>query len=305
MKPGSGISVKNLIRAMRLPFVSASALPFIFGSLLNKDGFNVLNFLLGLIGVVATHLSANLINDYADSKSGRDWQDKKYYGLFGGSKLIQEGVLSELFYFKLAVLFLVVAGTCLLMLAFTLHSMLIIQFFLVIVILSWAYSQKPFRLSYRMAGEPVIFLLFGPALVMGGYFIQNEIFPDARSFILSLPFGFLTTALLFINEVPDAEADATVGKKTWVALTGKQNAYIVYAILVLFAFFYIAVSMALGYVKWPAVFVFAAALCCIKAFMILKKDYGNKDRLLAASRLTIIGLVIMNVVLILDILFFT
>ena len=259
MKPGSGISVMNLFRAMRLPFVSASALPFIFGSLLNKDGFYFLNFLLGLTGVVATHMSANLINDYADSKSGRDWQDKKYYGLFGGSKLIQEGVLSELFYFKLAVLFLVVAGTCLLMLAFTLHSMLIIQFFLVIVILSWAYSQKPFRLSYRMAGEPVIFLLFGPALVMGGYFIQNEIFPDARSFILSLPFGFLTTALLFINEVPDAEADATVGKKTWVALTGKQNAYIVYAILVLFAFFYIAVSMALGYVKWPAVFVFAAA----------------------------------------------
>ena len=75
-----------------LPFLSASVLPFVFGSLIIRDNFNLAGFLLGLVAVMSTHLSANLINDYADSKSGADWQDRSFYGLFGGSKLIQEKV---------------------------------------------------------------------------------------------------------------------------------------------------------------------------------------------------------------------
>src|SRR5437763_501003 len=97
--------ISNLIRALRLPFFSASALPFVFGSLISWPVFNVATFCLGLVGAVSAHLSANLINDYADSLSKADWQDRAFYGFFGGSKLIQEGVFSEQLYLKLATLF--------------------------------------------------------------------------------------------------------------------------------------------------------------------------------------------------------
>jgi len=66
--------LKLLIRALRLPFSSASILPFICGSVLAKADFKWLNFFLGLSAVLATHLAANLINDYADSKSGAKYQ---------------------------------------------------------------------------------------------------------------------------------------------------------------------------------------------------------------------------------------
>ncbi|MFA5096893.1 MAG: hypothetical protein WC478_06095, partial [Candidatus Omnitrophota bacterium] len=85
---------KKIIRALRLPFISASILPFVFGSLIARQDFNMLGFTLGLLAVIFTHLSANLINDYFDSKSGVDWRDGNFYGFFGGSKLIQEGALS-------------------------------------------------------------------------------------------------------------------------------------------------------------------------------------------------------------------
>ena len=87
----------NFIRAFRLPFITASTLPFVAGSLFERGNFNFTGFILGFIAVAATHLSANLINDYADSRSGADWGDRHYYGLFGGSKLIQEGGLTESF----------------------------------------------------------------------------------------------------------------------------------------------------------------------------------------------------------------
>lgn len=61
-------SLKNLIRALRLPFITASALPFIFGSLAAQNEFKLLNFALGLIAVIAAHLSANPINDYAQKE---------------------------------------------------------------------------------------------------------------------------------------------------------------------------------------------------------------------------------------------
>ena len=139
---------------------------------------------------------------------------------------------------------------------------------------------------------------------MGGYFIQTEIFPDARSFILSLPFGFLTTALLFINEVPDADADRNVGKRTWVFIAGKKNAHIVYALLMFFSFFYIAVCIALHYVHVWAFFAFAGILFCIRAYTILKNSFDDKDRLLTASKLTIMAQFTVSVVLILDLLLF-
>jgi len=102
--------IKNIIRAFRLPFLSASILPFIFGSLIKRGNFNLVGFLLGLVAASTTHLSANLLNDYADAKSGVDWRDRNFYKFFGGSKLIQEKVLSESFYLCAAVIFALLAG---------------------------------------------------------------------------------------------------------------------------------------------------------------------------------------------------
>jgi 1,4-dihydroxy-2-naphthoate octaprenyltransferase len=61
-------NIAIFIRALRLPFIVVSILPFIYGSLIERRGFNYGGFLLGLSAVISTHLSANLINDYADSR---------------------------------------------------------------------------------------------------------------------------------------------------------------------------------------------------------------------------------------------
>ena len=61
---------------------------------------------------------------------------------------------------------------------------------------------------------------------MGAYFIQTRIFPSAKNFYLSLPFGFLTVALLFANEAPDFPQDVKVSKHNWVGIIGPGQAYI-------------------------------------------------------------------------------
>jgi 1,4-dihydroxy-2-naphthoate octaprenyltransferase len=279
--------LNNLIRALRLPFIAASILPFVFGSLIRRQHFNAAGFWAGVIAVAATHLSANLINDYADSKSGADWQDKRFFGFFGGSKLIQEKTLPESFYFKTAVLFGVAALASVCALAAILRDFSAIAFFLAIIFLGWSYSAGPLRLSYRRLGEVVIFILFGLAPVMGGYFIQTGVFPDRASFLLALPFGFFTTAILYANEVPDYNDDKKAGKMTWVDLTGQKKAYLLYGLLMSLGFCFIALDMKLGYLSRTCVLALAFTAPAIRAMAILKRYYGDKVKLVESSRLTI------------------
>ncbi|MBN3038544.1 MAG: prenyltransferase [Candidatus Omnitrophica bacterium] len=281
------ISIKNLIRALRLPFVSVSVLPFIFGSLHALPNFFLPTLFLGLLAAICTHLSANLINDYADSKAGTDWKDRRFFKFFGGSKLIQEGVLAESFYLNLAISFAAFAFICVIGLALMLKSIVIVIYYLIILFLGWAYSQKPWQFCYRRLGEVVIFILFGPALVMGGFFIQTKLFPTLDGFILSLPFGLLTTAILYANEVPDYPDDREAGKCNWVGFLGVQKAYIIYDWLISLCFLSIMLSIYLGYLGTLALFSLIMILPALKAAKIIKNDYADKEKLVLSSKLTI------------------
>jgi 1,4-dihydroxy-2-naphthoate octaprenyltransferase len=287
------------MRALRLPFIAASVLPFIFGSLIARQGFNFLGFLLGLVAVVATHLGANLINDYADSKSGADWQDKGFYKFFGGSKLIQEGVLSERFYLRLAVLFGVISFVSVIALSASLRSPAPAVYYSAIIFLAWSYSTRPLQFSYRRAGEVIIFLLFGPAVVMGGYFIQARIFPDLRSFLLSLPFGLFTTAILFANEVPDFPEDRKAGKHTWVSVSSPARAFIIYYLIACAGFAAIALCIFLKYLGKGALLSFLFIPLALKAGRIIQRFWHDKIKLMESSKMTIGLQTIISIVLIL------
>lgn len=292
---------KNLIRALRLPFVSASILPFIFGSLIDRHGFSISKFSLGFIAVLCTHLSANLINDYADSKSKTDWQDMGFYKYFGGSKLIQEGIFSEKFYLRCAVFFAVLSACAMIMLSVIMKRVGLMAIFAGIIFMSWAYSTKPFQFSYRKLGEIVIFLLFGPALVMGGYFIQTGIFPDLKSFMLSLPFGFLTTAVLYANEVPDFLDDTKTGKLTMVTIFGHRQAYVFYYLLIFTAFIFIILNVMSGYINYFALVSLIFIFTAVKSARILKEYPEDKIRLVKSSMLTIAIQTIVSLILIIGI----
>lgn len=296
--------IQIYIRALRLPFIVVSVLPFLFGALASGDSFVLCPFLLGLAGVVSSHLSANLLNDYADSKSNADWQDKNFYGLFGGSKLIQEKILSEKWYFNGFLFFGAVAFLSVVFLSVYIESYLCFFMYLLILALYFSYSHPPLKFSYRKMGEVIIFLLFGPALVMGGYFIQTGVFPDAKSLLISLPFGFLTTATLFCNEIPDYNEDKKAGKITGVAYFGKKKAFIGYFILEGLVFLSLVINLWIGYFNGFILLSFIFFPLVLRAAYVLAFYYNSKKKVLEASVYSILIHVFISVVLILDLLYF-
>lgn len=204
-------------------------------------------------------------------------------------------------YFRLAVLFVFLGAGSISLLAVLLKSFLAISLFLIIIFLSWSYSEKPLQFSYRRTGELIIFLLFGPVPVMGGYFIQTGIFPDLRSFLLALPFGFFTTAILFANEVPDYREDKKAGKFTWVSLTGIDKAFLLYLVLILLGLLSIILAVALGFLSFWAYVAFVALVPALKAVDILRQYPDNKLKLMQSSQLTIATQTIVSIILILSV----
>lgn len=277
----------TVVRALRLPFLTASVLPFIFGSLASNPPFNYLLFMLGFFTVAATHLSSNLINDYFDSKSKADWQDRRFYGFFGGSKLIQEGVISEKQYFIASVFCAIVAFICVVVISRYLNNFFPLFAYLAAIFLGWQYTGLPLKFSYRGLGEPVIFLLFGPVLVMGAYFIQAGVFADIKSLAISFPFGFFTLAILISNEIADYLNDKNVHKYTWVVGIGGKQAYLIYFIVVILGFFSVLFCVYSNYLNNFALFVLFLIPDSIKAGAILKSNYLDKARLCESSKIVI------------------
>ena len=109
----------------------------------------------------------------------------------------------------------------------------------------YAYTGPPFRLKYRALGEPVIFIVFGPLLLLGAAWAQTGRF-EMAALLLSVPVGLATTAILVGNNFRDREEDGAAGIRTIGTLAGGMPARIVYFATVIGAVAGLAAMAAAG-----------------------------------------------------------
>ena len=178
---------------------------------------------LTLLFALVAHAGANVINDYYDALSGCDAVNTDRIAPFtGGSRFIQNNVLTErqtaIFGYVLLAS-IVPAGLWL-----TCQSgPLLLLIGGAGLISGWAYSAPPFKLQSRSLGEIGIMLAW-LSIVLGADYVQAQsISPPAL--IAGLAYAPLVANVLFVNQVPDRIADATVCKNTLIvrwsaAITG-------------------------------------------------------------------------------------
>lgn len=173
-------------------------------------GFDPLRAAATLALAVTAHAGANVLNDYHDALSGADAANQE--GLFpfsGGSRLIQQGLVSEADTARwAAVLLLLLVVPAGLLLA--LHSgggLVLIG--MAGLFLAWAYSAPPLALMARGLGEVAVALAWW-LVVLGADYVQRRQFfviPAATA----ASFALLAANILLANGFPDAAADARVG----------------------------------------------------------------------------------------------
>ncbi len=224
------------IRAARLPFLTGSLMPVaLAGALAIYQGRwgGFFYFCLTMLGVAALHTGGNLINDYYDS-FGSDPLNRYATPFSGGSRVIQEGEMSAEAVRNLAYLCLGVGVVCGLVLVSSGRPWVAVLGLFGLAA-AYLYSAAPVQLMSKGLGEMTIFLAFGPMLTLGAFYaITGAVTP--AGFYVGLPLAFLITAILWINEFPDLEADTAAAKEHLVARLGLERSRQIYAGLMLAPF---------------------------------------------------------------------
>jgi 1,4-dihydroxy-2-naphthoate octaprenyltransferase len=181
-------------------------------------------FALVAVGAVALQVAANTFNDYFDWRSGTDLANNEYFQPFsGGSRSIELRLITAPALFRVGLGAIAVATAVGVALTW-LCGPEILGFGVAGALSAFFYTAPPLRLVARKGlGELLIGLNFGPLMVAGTAFCLTGTL-TVMDFVAGLPIGLLTTAILWVNQFPDAVSDEATGKNNLVVVLGKRAA---------------------------------------------------------------------------------
>lgn len=283
------MNCKIWLKAIRIPFFTATVIPVTLGSIIawyDTNKFMWMRFWLAMLGTLFIHIGTNLSNDYFDHLSGCDEANPNPTPFSGGSRVIQEGLIApkKILYVSLASFIL--GGTIGLYLNYLCGGNVILILGIIGIFLGFFYTAKPLRIGYGSLGELAVGIGFSPLIVLGSYYVQAQrlLF---KVFLISIPVGILIALVLFINEFPDYLADKTVGKRTLVVILGKRRAVILYHILLTSVYLVVAFLVIFKFLPLMSLIVFLSLPLAIKAYLISKNNFDKIYELLPANAYTI------------------
>jgi 1,4-dihydroxy-2-naphthoate polyprenyltransferase len=206
------------------------------------DGYriNIWHAFLAGLGLILTHASVNILNDYFDFRSGID-QAVKRTPFSGGSGILPASLLTPrqvlglgiacfLLAVPIGIYFIIVSGWQLLPL------LLLAAFFIVL--------YSPLILKHPWP-EWAAGVGLGALPILGMYFALTGAYTYSAT-IACIPSAFLVHNLLLLNEFPDVAADKIANRQTVPIALGLDKAAVFYSVVAIAVYVWIIVWVAAG-----------------------------------------------------------
>ncbi len=249
--------LKHWLKAFRLRTLPLALSCILLGSALAKSEgyFSYTIFILAITTTVFLQILSNLSNDYGDSIHGADNAER-----VGPARAVQSGAISAQHMKKAMIVFVTLSLFSGIALVYEgtkdidwSYGILFIALGIGAIAAAIKYTAGKNPYGYRGFGDLFVFLFFGIVGVMGTYYLYCHELQSA----LLLPaaaIGFLSAAVLNLNNMRDRIPDEKAGKRTLVVHLGKERA------------------------KFYHLFLLSAANICALAFVLMK--YENPKQLL-------------------------
>ena len=210
----------------RVKTLPAAVAPVLIGTSY-AEKINWSNAFLALVVSLFLQIAVNFANDYSDGVRGTDTHR------IGPVRLVASGLASASSVKVASLISFLIAAIAGFVLALTISPWL----FLVgaaSIWAAWGYTggKKPY--GYFGFGELSVFIFFGLVATVGSYYIQTEQF-NWQIFLLALPVGTLSCAILAINNLRDLPQDKLVGKRTMAVRIGEKNTRVFFMLLLVTA----------------------------------------------------------------------
>ncbi|MCB8995331.1 MAG: prenyltransferase [Bacteroidales bacterium] len=299
-------NVKVWMAQIRAPFLILSVFLVLIGLALSlkypmhlSEDFNYFHAILLVIGVVSSHISVNLFNEYSDYFTRIDFKTVRT-PFSGGSGMMTSGKSKPGAVLTVAIITLIFS--LIIGIYFSLVSNWIILLFAFLGTISIVFYTN--FLARYMLGELFAGLALGSLVVLGTYISMNaspamswnSLLP-VEVIWLSVPAGILTSLLLLINEFPDVEADKAGGRKHLVIRLGWKGAAYVYALGMFSSF---GIILVLPLVGLSSFWIYLALLplpLAIKASLTALKDGADTVKLIPALGANVITVLAFDLLL--------
>lgn len=228
--------IKTWLNAFRLRTLPLSIAGILTGSMLalSVEKFDLLLFLLALATVLFLQILSNLANDLGDSLKGTD-NDQRV----GPTRAVQSGEISRAAMKRAVQLFAVLSLSTGIPLAILGTKGLPFEAMVTFIFLALAcvfaaimYTMGKKAYGYQGLGDVFVFLFFGILSVCGIFILMTKEW-DSIILLPASTIGFLSTAVLNLNNMRDIENDAKSGKNTLVVRMGSEKAKIYHSFLIL------------------------------------------------------------------------
>ena len=210
----------------RVKTLPAAVAPVLIGTSYAQK-INWGNAFLALVVSLFLQIAVNFANDYSDGVRGTDTHR------IGPVRLVASGLASASSVKVAAIISFLIAAIAGFVLALNISPWL----FLVgaaSIWAAWGYTggKKPY--GYFGFGELSVFIFFGLVATVGSYYIQTEQF-NWQIFLLAIPVGTLSCAILAVNNLRDLPQDDLVGKRTMAVRIGEKNTRVFFMLLLVTA----------------------------------------------------------------------
>src|SRR5690554_657798 len=233
------MKIKPWIEAARLRTLPLSMSGIVVGSFVAyKQGhWDGTIFLLAMLTTLFLQTLSNYANDLGDSYKGADNE-----GRIGPVRTIQSGKVTQkqmivgtsimaILSFATAVP-LILLGTSE-MPTSVLWTYILLALLSILAAITYTVGKKAY--GYHGMGDVMVFVFFGLVSVLGSYTLYSKVF-DGSLILFAICIGFLSIAVLNLNNMRDHENDEKVGKRTLVVIMGFERAKVYHSFLIVVAF---------------------------------------------------------------------
>lgn len=280
--------MKHWIEAARLRTLPLSVSGIIVGSmyalanptddvLTPTEVFNWKLFAFAIITTLGLQILSNFANDYGDGMKGTDNEDR-----VGPKRTIQSGVITPQAMKNAIVLTSILtflSAIYLIYLAFGAHNLGYSLFYLILGIAAIAsairYTVGDSAYGYRGFGDVFVFVFFGLVSTLGVNFLYSKQL-DAILFLPATAIGFLSVAVLNLNNMRDEASDRRSGKNTLVVKMGIENAKKYHYFLIVGAMILVLLFAYLSNFNFDQYLFVLAYFPLVKHVVTVSKNHNSK-----------------------------
>ncbi len=234
-------------------------------------------FTLALVGLVLAHAANNMINDLFDTTGGVDTSEYTR-ALYAPHPLLSGLISKRGLVASIAAVNLV--DLVILLALVSARGWPVAAFALAGLFISVFYVAPPLKLKHHGLGEPGVFVVWGPLMIGGTYYVTAGSIPP-WVWVATLPYAISVTTVLIGKHVDKYEQDSARGIHTLPVLLGRQASLRLNQALMI-AFYPIVVGLvAAGCLGWGVLL----SLGALPRLVRVLKAYNEPKPVVAPARL--------------------